>query len=143
MQNRNFAAPRMTYGELALEACTAVGGVLMILGVLLFILVSVLGLDGIDWILASSALLVSTALIVTSIGIGYVTASELAEPGEHLERVSETHAMQSDTGATGRDVRLAGGDVEGSAREPPSRRISARSGECDSRVGSQRAAGVH
>ncbi len=143
MQNRAPAVSRVTYAEIALEACIVVGSVLMMLGVLLFALVSILGFEGVGWALVGIPLFVSISLIIASVSAGYYAARELVEPERQPSRLNEMHDEKH--GEATRTTNLGPADgMEGSAREPPDRRrISGPPTVSDSRAGPRHAVGVH
>jgi hypothetical protein len=128
MADREPRAHGMTFGELATDACTIVGATLMALGLLVFILVYVLGLDGLEWVLVGIPLLVSTALIVTSLGTGYFAADELVDPDNPLlprrDDAQGQHVPEqlvNERGAGSRAENRAGGTPHdrGTRRSPP------------------------
>jgi hypothetical protein len=72
MKNRKLTTHGMSYGELATEACTIVGGVFITLGIVLSAAVSGIATSYLSWIVLGVALVVSiaAALIVWRLGFG-------------------------------------------------------------------------
>lgn len=71
MKNRKLATHGMTYGELAAEASTIVGGVFITVSILLTILFSAIGASVTGWIVVGIPLLVSFATVLPIWRLGF------------------------------------------------------------------------